>query len=215
MNRHERSRTNKNGASGPEEKELSIISQGVQALANLSARIGPRFKRAEVRNRVGRYLRGLLASVERKNGWQVAEELEEPNVHGVQRLLAEADWDEEAVRDDLRAYVIEHLGEAGGILVVDETGFVKKGKKSAGVARQYSGTAGRRENSQLGSFSCMPVRRGTPSSIERSICPRSGRRIGCAAARRAFPTRSSSPPKASWPSRCWRGPSPQGCRPTG
>ena len=82
----------------------------------------------------------------------MAEELGEPNPHGVQRLLAEADWDEEAVRDDLRAYVIEHLGEAGGVLVVDETGFLKKGKKSAGVAQQYSGTAGRRENSQIGVF---------------------------------------------------------------
>jgi SRSO17 transposase len=136
----------------PGEEELRIISQGMQALAQLSERIAPRFKRAEVRKRVGRYLRGLLASVERKNGWQMAEELAEPNAHGVQRLLAEADWDEEAVRDDLRAYVIEHLGEAGGMLVVDETGFVKKGKQSAGVARQYSGTAGRRENSQVGVF---------------------------------------------------------------
>jgi SRSO17 transposase len=134
------------------EEEISIISRGTQALAELSGRIAPRFKRAEVRNRVGRYLRGLLASVERKNGWQMAEELAESNAHGVQRLLAEADWDEEAVRDDLRAYVIEHLGEAGGILAVDETGFLKKGKKSAGVARQYSGTAGRRENSQIGVF---------------------------------------------------------------
>src|SRR6266487_2960478 len=138
--------------SSPEEKELSIISQGAQALAELSLRIAPRFGRVEVRSRVERYLHGLLASVERKNGWQLAEELGDPNVHGVQRLMAEADWDEEAVRDDLRAYVIEHLGEAGGMLVVDETGFVKKGKKSAGVARQYSGTAGRRENSQVGVF---------------------------------------------------------------
>ncbi len=135
-----------------EERELNLISQGVQALAELSERIAPRFKRAEVRNRAGRYLQALLASVERKNGWQMAEELAEANAHGVQRLLAEADWDEEAMRDDLRAYVIEHLGEAGGILVVDETGFLKKGKKSAGVARQYSGTAGRRENSQIGVF---------------------------------------------------------------
>ena len=134
------------------EEELSIISQGTQALAQLSERIAPRFKRAEVRKRVGRYLRGLLASVERKNGWQMAEELAEPNAHGVQRLLAEADWDEEVVRDDLRAYVIENLGEAGAMLVIDETGFLKKGKKSAGVARQYSGTAGRRENSQVGVF---------------------------------------------------------------
>jgi SRSO17 transposase len=138
--------------SSPEQKELSIIRQGAQGLGELSMRIAPRFKRAEARKRVGRYLRGLIAPVERKNGWQMAEELGDPNVHGVQRLLAEADWDEEAVRDDLRAYVIEHLGEASGVLVVDETGFVKKGKKSAGVARQYSGTAGRRENSQVGVF---------------------------------------------------------------
>jgi SRSO17 transposase len=139
-------------SSNAEQEELSIISQGAQALTDLSARIGIRFGRAEVRNRVGRYLRGLLAAVERKNGWQLAEELGDSNAHGVQRLLAEADWDEEAVRDDLREYVIDHLGEADGILEVDETGFVKKGKKSAGVARQYSGTAGRRENSQVGVF---------------------------------------------------------------
>src|SRR6266568_7819770 len=134
------------------EGERSVISQGANVLAELSGRIGSHFRRAEVRKRVGRYLQGLLASVERKNGWQMAEELGEANAHGVQRLLEEADWDEEAVRDELRAYVIEQLGEADGILVVDETGFIKKGKKSAGVARQYSGTAGRRENSQIGVF---------------------------------------------------------------
>ncbi len=139
-------------ASSQEEGELSIISQSAQALAELVGRIGSHFRRAEVRKRVGRYLQGLLASVERKNGWQMAEELGEANAHGVQRLLEEADWDEEAVRDELRTYVIEQLGEPAGILVVDETGFVKKGKKSAGVARQYSGTAGRRENSQVGVF---------------------------------------------------------------
>jgi SRSO17 transposase len=139
-------------ASRQGERELSIISQSAQALAELLVRIGSHFRRAEVRKRAGCYLHGLLASVERKNGWQMAEELGEANAHGVQRLLEEADWDEEAVRDELRTYVIEQLGEPGGILVVDETGFVKKGKKSAGVARQYSGTAGRRENSQVGVF---------------------------------------------------------------
>ena len=139
-------------ANRPEEKELSLISQGEQILAELTGRIGAYFRRAEVRRRVSRYLQGLLATVERKNGWQMAEELGEANAHGVQRLLEEADWDEEGVRDELRTYVSEHLGEAGGILVVDETGFLKKGKKSAGVARQYSGTAGRRENCQVGVF---------------------------------------------------------------
>ncbi len=155
-------------AGSQEERELSIISQSAQALAELLVRIGSHFRRAEVRTRVGRYLQGLLASVERKNGWQMAEELGEANAHGVQRLLEEADWDEEAVRDELRTYVIEQLGEPGGILAVDETGFVKKGKKSAGVARQYSGTAGRRENSQIGVFLLYASRSGA-AFIDRAL----------------------------------------------
>jgi len=134
------------------ENELRVVSAGAQALAEVQERIGPRFQRAEVRRRARRFLEGLLAPVERKNGWQMAEALAEHGPRGVQRLLGEADWDEQAVRDDLRAYVTEHLAEADGILVLDETGFIKKGKKSAGVARQYSGTAGRRENSQIGVF---------------------------------------------------------------
>src|SRR5579859_2838924 len=151
-----------------EERELSIISQSAQALAELVVRIGSHFRRAEVRKRVGRYLQGLLAEVSRKNGWQMAEELGEANAHGVQRLLEEADWDEEAVRDELRTYVIEQLGDPGGMLVVDETGFVKKGKKSAGVARQYSGTAGRRENSQVGVFLLYASRSGA-AFIDRAL----------------------------------------------
>src|SRR3989441_9699441 len=153
---------------GAVEGELSFISQGANVLAELSDRIGSHVGRAEVRKRVGHYLQGLLAPVERKNGWQMAEELGEANAHGVQRLLEEADWDEEAVRDELRAYVIEQLGAADGILVVDETGFVKKGKKSAGVARQYSGTAGRRENSQVGVFLLYASSKGS-AFIDRAL----------------------------------------------
>ncbi len=134
------------------ENELDPIANGAQELAALHARIGPYFRRAEVRERVGRFLEGLLARVERKNGWQLAEELGESGPQGMQRLLNAADWDEEAVRDELRAYVMEHLEDEHAVLVVDETGFVKKGQKSVGVARQYSGTAGRRENSQMGVF---------------------------------------------------------------
>jgi SRSO17 transposase len=134
------------------ENELRAMRAGAEALAKMHERIAPRFRRAEVRSRARRFLEGLLAPVERKNGWQLAEELGEHGPRGVQRLLGEAAWEEDAVRDDLRAYVTEHLGEENGILVVDETGFIKKGKKSAGVARQYSGTAGRRENSQIGVF---------------------------------------------------------------
>jgi len=121
-------------------------------LDGLHGRIAGRFRRAEVRERAKRYLAGLLDRVERKNGWQLAEHLGEPGPQGVQRLLNAADWDVEAVRDDLRAYVVEHLGAPAGVLVVDETGFLKKGTKSVGVQRQYSGTAGRIENCQVGVF---------------------------------------------------------------
>lgn len=143
-----------------ENAEEELLQRAAAELAQVQARIGPRFRRAEARLRAGRFLQALLAPVERKNGWQVAEELGEQGPRGVQRLLGEADWDEEAVRDDLREYVVEHLGEEHGVLVVDETGFIKKGKKSAGVARQYSGTAGRRENSQIGVFLLYASSRG-------------------------------------------------------
>lgn len=115
-------------------------------------RIGPRFSRAEPRRRARAYLRGLLAPVERKNGWQLAEAAGDATPDGVQEFLSRARWDADAVRDDLRAYVADRLGDPGAVLVLDETGFLKKGTKSAGVQRQYSGTAGRIENSQVGVF---------------------------------------------------------------
>ncbi len=136
----------------PYASELQLLSTAAEALDEVQQRIGPRFRRAEVRRRARRFLDGLLAPVARKNGWQLAEALGERSPHGVQRLLSEAHWDQEAVRDEVRAYVLDHLGEEAGILVVDETGFLKKGKKSAGVAPQYSGTAGGRANCQIGVF---------------------------------------------------------------
>src|SRR6266508_4806474 len=121
-------------------------------LTALHARIARRFPRPEVRARAGRYLAGLLGGVERRNGWQLAEQTGERSPDGVQRLLRTARWDANVVRDDLRAYVVEQLGDPQAVLVVDETGFLKKGTKSAGVQRQYSGTAGRIENCQVGVF---------------------------------------------------------------
>jgi SRSO17 transposase len=115
-------------------------------------RIAPCFGRSETRARSRRYVAGLLSRTERKNGWQLAEQGGERHPRGVQRLLDEAEWDADEVRDEVRRYVVDHLGQPGGILIVDETGFLKKGTKSAGVARQYSGTAGRRENQQIGVF---------------------------------------------------------------
>ena len=121
-------------------------------LDELLGRLAPRFRRSDLRWRAGGYLRGLLGRVERKNAWQLAEAAGDATPHGIQRLLGRARWDADAVRDDLRAYVVEHLAEPGGVLIVDETGFLKKGEKSAGVARQYTGTAGRIENAQVGVF---------------------------------------------------------------
>ena len=114
--------------------------------------IAGRFRRPEPRRRALEYLRGLLSPVERKNGWQLAEQAGDATPDGVQRLLSSYRWDAELVRDDLKTYVIEHLADADAVLVVDETGFLKKGNKSVGVQRQYSGTAGRIENSQIGVF---------------------------------------------------------------
>ena len=138
-------------------------------LAGVHARIAPRFRRREARERARRYLEGLLGRSERKNGWQLAEALGEGGPQGMQRLLNAADWDAEAVRDDLQAYVLEHLSdERSGVLVIDETGFLKKGTKSAGVARQYSGTAGRRENQQIGVFLLYASARGA-AFIDRAL----------------------------------------------
>jgi SRSO17 transposase len=129
-----------------------IMSDLSAPIEDAYRRIAPCFARSETRARSRRYLAGLLSTTERKNGWQLAEQSGERHPRGVQRLLDEAEWDAEEVRDEVRRYVVDHLGQPGGILIVDETGFLKKGTKSAGVARQYSGTAGRRENQQIGVF---------------------------------------------------------------
>ncbi|MGP3966053.1 IS701 family transposase, partial [Nonomuraea sp. 3N208] len=126
----------------------------------LFARVAGRFGRVEPRRRARGYLLGLLAPVERKNSWQLAEAAGDDGPEGMQRLLNFYTWDAGAVRDDLRAYVVEHLGGPDGVLVVDETGFLKKGDQSAGVQRQYSGTAGRVENCQLGVFLAYATARG-------------------------------------------------------
>jgi SRSO17 transposase len=118
-------------------------------LEELHARIAHRFLRPEVKARAYRYLTGLLGDVRRKNGWQMAEAIGEARPRGVQHLLNDAHWDPDAVRDDLREYVLEHLGdEESGVLIVDETSFLKKGNKSVGVARQYTGTAARRRTAR-------------------------------------------------------------------
>ena len=134
------------------ETALKQVHGWAAELEALCERVAPRFGRVEVRRRASGFLRGLLSGAERKNGWQLAEQAGDRTPDGMQRLLNHARWDADLVRDDLRGYVVEQLGDPGGVLVIDETGFLKKGGKSAGVKRQYSGTAGRIENCQVGVF---------------------------------------------------------------
>src|ERR1041385_8480458 len=121
-------------------------------LAALKERIGPVFGRAETRQTAGAFLDGLLSGVARKTGWLLAEQAGLERPYRMQSLLGRSRWDADALRDRIRADVIEALGDRDGVLVLDETGFLKKGQQSVGVARQYSGTAGRVENCQIGVF---------------------------------------------------------------
>jgi SRSO17 transposase len=117
-----------------------------------AAQLRRHFRRPEAAEHAVDYLRGLVADVERKNGWQLAEATGYAHPRGIQRVLDRYTWEAEAVRDDLRAYVIAELGDPTGVLVVDETGFPKQGTHSAGVARQYCSTLGKRANCQIGVF---------------------------------------------------------------
>lgn len=154
---------------GAEQAGSLAIERWSAYLKELHARIAHRFQRPEVRVRAYRYLAGLLGEVGRKNSWQMAEAIGETRPRGVQHLLNDARWDPDAVRDDLREYVVEHLGdEHSGVLIVDETGFLKKGEKSVGVARQYTGTAGKKENAQVGVFLCYSSEEGA-AFIDRAL----------------------------------------------
>ncbi len=128
----------------------------------LADRVGPCFGRHDLRSQAQGYLRGLLGRVERKNSWQLSEHLGRETPYGIQRLLGRARWAADELRDELIRYAAHHLMDQKnrGVLIVDETGFLKKGDKSAGVQRQYSGTAGRIENCQIGVFLALSSSRG-------------------------------------------------------
>jgi len=134
------------------EAEVAAVEAVAEAVAVVGTRLRPHFRREAAHRHACAYLRGLLGGAERKNGWQLAEATGYRQPRSMQRVLDRSVWDADAARDALRAYVAERLGDAAGVLVVDETGFLKQGTKSAGVKRQYSGTAGRIENCQVGVF---------------------------------------------------------------
>src|SRR5258708_29843665 len=158
------------------ETEDSLISSWREKLNRVVERMARYFSRSEPRERAQQYMVGLLSNAQRKSSWQVAEITHEDGPQRMQRLLNAADWDVEAVRDELGQYVAEELGEADGILIIDETGFLKKGDKSAGVARQYSGTAGRIQNQQIGGFLAYTFQPGC-AVIDRGLYVHSRRNV--------------------------------------
>ncbi|MFI6984271.1 IS701 family transposase [Embleya sp. NPDC050154] len=139
---------------------IEVVEPWSAELESLLSRVGHRFGRREPRMRMRDYVRGLLGPVGRKNGWQLAEYAGHTTPDGIQRLLASASWDPDELRDDVREFVAERLGEPDGVLIVDDTGFVKKGVTSAGVGRQYTGTSGKIDNCQIGVFVAYASRRG-------------------------------------------------------
>ncbi len=134
------------------ESEVRVAEEAALTVDEAVKLLGRHVGRREAAHHAADYLRGLLADIERKNGWQLAEYLGYSHPRGIQRTLDRYAWDADAVRDDLRQWVITELGDAEGVLVIDETGFPKQGGHSVGVARQYCGTLGKIANCQIGVF---------------------------------------------------------------
>src|SRR5258707_3286866 len=144
--------TPRSAAPAPAVELLAALAGAAEEVPTVAQRLAPRFARSEARRHAQAYLWGLLGPAERKNGWQLAEEVGDRTPYAIQHLLGRADCDPDRVRDDLRAYVVEHFGDAHGILVLDETAVVKKGRASAGVDKHYAGVVGKLENAQVGVF---------------------------------------------------------------
>ncbi len=140
-----------------------------ESFNELFAQVAGVFGNVSARRRGRAYLLGLLSQAERKNGWMLAEFAGDVSPDGLQRLLNFSPWDEDACRDALRRYAVRHMGDPGAVLAVDETGFLKKGRMSAGVARQYTGTAGRVENCQVGVFLAYAAPDGSRALIDREL----------------------------------------------
>ena len=185
--------------------EVAEVTWWAEGIEQVHRCVAGRFRRPEPRRRALDYLRGLLSPVERKNGWQLAEQAGDATPYGVQRLLSTCRWDADLVRDDLAGYVVEHLGDADGVLVVDETGFLKKGNKSAGVQRQYSGTAGRIENCQIGVFLAYASAKGRTLLDRELYLPQVWAEDWSGAGRPECRKMLVFRPSPGWPSVCWSG----------
>jgi SRSO17 transposase len=156
----------------------------------------------EPRWRARAFVLGLLSDLPRKNCWTIAEHAGDPSPDGMQHLLARAVWDHDEVRDDVRAHLVEHLRGPGAVLVIDETGDLKKGAATAGVQRQYTGTAGRVDNAQVAVYLVYASDAGMPSSTGSCTCPKAGSTTLRAAEPLASPTRQGLRPSPPWPCGC-------------
>ena len=172
-----------------------------QEFDELMLRVGGRFARVEPRRRMAAFMRGLLAGLPRVNCWSIAEHAGEEHPRGMQRLLSAAVWDDAGMRDDLRGYVLEHFADPGVVLVVDETGDLKRGTATVGTQRQYTGTAGRTENAQVAVYLAYAAPAGPRSSTGRCTCPGPGRPTRPGAGPPECPQARRSPPSRRWPGR--------------
>jgi SRSO17 transposase len=173
----------------------------IEPFNEMFAQVAGVFAEAPSRRRARAYLLGLLSQAERKNGWTIAEFAGDLSPAGMQRLLNFYAWDEDAARDVVRLYAVRNFGEPGAVLAVDETGFLKKGTMSAGVARQYTGTAGRVENAQVGVFLAYAASDGARALIDRELyLPRAwtGDRDRCRAAGIGDDVPFATKPELAW-----------------
>ncbi|MEU4089046.1 IS701 family transposase, partial [Streptomyces aureus] len=153
--------------------DLADVRVWAGELVAVHERFVHRFSRSEPRESALAYMQGLIAPLQRKNSWTLAEEAGHDGPDRIQRMLNRIEWDADEVLDDVRGYVVENLGDPEAVLVVDDTGFLKKGTRSAGVQRQYSGTAGRTENCQIGVFLAYATDRGRTLIDRRLYLPTS------------------------------------------
>ena len=199
-------------ADGVSAEDVQVWTQGLE---EISARLSPHFARRDAHQRATQYLRALLSPVERKNGWQLAEIAGERTPYGMQHLLGRAVWDAEAVCDDLQGYVVAHLGDAAGMLILDETSVPKKGTKSAGVSRQYCGSLGKRENCQVGVLLAYAGPAGC-AFIDRALyLPKAWTEDPERGGRPGSPRRCRLPPSRRSADSCWSEHWMAGCRPGG
>ena len=189
----------------PQTVDRKMLRSWSEELEAVGKRLSVHFARSEVRQRARDYLLGLLSGAERKNSWQLAEVAGNATPYGIQHLLGRASWDADAVRDDAREYVLEHLAGEQSVLIIDETGFIKKGEKSVGVKRQYTGTVGKRENCQVGVFLAYASCRGQAFIDRELYLPEewaNDTMTGRGVSRLGYPRRWGCAPSPSWPKRC-------------